>query len=66
MIVWCKHGVVARSDQSVKRAADRIEYAETAAHYEYLNLVNGEKAEGLSVDEIRAVCRSFNIQQDIF
>jgi len=29
VIVWCKHGVVARSDQSVKRAADRAEYAET-------------------------------------
>jgi len=66
VIVWSKHGVVARSDQSVKRAADRIEYAETGARYEYLNLVNGEKAEGLSVDEIRAVCRTFNIQQDIF
>jgi rhamnulose-1-phosphate aldolase len=44
VIMWCKHGVVARSDQSVKRAADRIEYSETGARDEYLNLVNAEKA----------------------
>jgi len=31
VIVWSKHGVMARSDTSVKRASDRIEYAETAA-----------------------------------
>lgn len=36
---------MARSDQSVKRAADRIEYAETAARYEYFNLRNGEPAD---------------------
>ena len=66
VIVWCKHGVVARSDQSVKRAADRIEYAETGARYEYLNLVNGERAEGLTVAEIQAICRTFSIQQTIF
>jgi hypothetical protein len=48
--------VMARSDQSVKRASDRIEYVETGARYEYLNLVNVEQGEGLSDDEIRAVC----------
>jgi rhamnulose-1-phosphate aldolase len=66
VIVWCKHGVVARSDQSVKRAADCIEYAETSARYEYMNLVSGEKAEGLTGDEIRAICQAFGIQQTIF
>jgi rhamnulose-1-phosphate aldolase len=57
---------MARSDQSVKRAADRIEYAETGARYEYLNLVNHKVAEGLTVDEIRSICRAFNVQQNIF
>ena len=38
IVIWAKHGVMARSDVSVKRAADRVEYAETAAKYEYLNL----------------------------
>ena len=66
VVVWAKHGVMARSDISVKRAADRIEYAETAANYEYLNLKAGEAGAGLSVEEIRAICKSFGIQQTIF
>ena len=66
VVLWAKHGVMARSDISVKRAADRVEYAETAARYECLNLSLGEPAEGLSVAEIRAICAAFNIQQEIF
>lgn len=66
IVIWAKHGVMARSDVSVKRAADRVEYAETAAKYEYLNLCAGEIGEGLSPDEIRAICNTFNIQQTIF
>ena len=50
IVIWAKHGVMARSDVSVKRAADRVEYAETAAKYEYLNLAVGEAGEGLSPD----------------
>jgi rhamnulose-1-phosphate aldolase len=64
--VWGKHGVMARSDASVKRAADRIEYAETGARYEYMNLVNHELGEGLTPEEIRSICRTFDVQQDIF
>lgn len=66
IVIWAKHGVMARSDVSVKRAADRVEYAETAAKYEYLNLTVGEIGEGLSVNEIRAICKNFNVQQTIF
>jgi rhamnulose-1-phosphate aldolase len=66
IVVWAKHGVMARSDVSVKRAADRVEYAETAAKYEYMNLCAGEIGEGLSADELKAICKTFNIQQDIF
>jgi rhamnulose-1-phosphate aldolase len=66
IVLWAKHGVMARSDISVKRAADRVEYAETAAKYEYLNLSDGELGEGLSPDEIRAICKTFNVQQNIF
>jgi len=66
VVIWAKHGVMARSDVSVKRAADRVEYAETAAKYEYLNLSAGEIGEGLSVDEIRAICNTFSVQQNIF
>ncbi len=66
IVIWAKHGVMARSDVSVKRAADRVEYAETAAKYEVLNLQVGEIGEGLSPEEIRSICRTLNVQQDIF
>jgi rhamnulose-1-phosphate aldolase len=66
VIVWAKHGVMARSDSSVKRASDRIEYAETAAHYEFRNLTNHEQGEGLSVEEIRSICSAFQVKQSIF
>ena len=66
VVIWGKHGLMARSDASVKRASDRIEYAEAAAHYEYLNLVNGERGEGLTPEQIRAICQAFNVQQNIF
>ena len=66
IVVWAKHGVMARSNLSIKRAADLVEYAETAAKYEYLNLLAGEIGEGLSAEEIRAICKTFNIKQDIF
>ena len=66
IVLWGKHGVMARSDLSAKRAADRIEYAETGARYEYMNLVNQERGEGLSDEEIRAVAESWNVEQSIF
>ncbi len=66
LIIWGKHGVVARSDTSVKRASDFIEYAETGARYEFMNLTNQERGEGLTVEEIRAICQAYNVQQSIF
>ncbi len=61
VVLWSKHGVMARSDQSVTKAADRIEYAETAARYEYMDLVNGYKAEGLTRAELQEVVAAFNV-----
>lgn len=66
IIVWARHGVVARADNSILHACDLIEYAEAAAHYEYLNLLTGESAGGLSPEEIREICRMWNVRQDIF
>ena len=60
--VWAKHGVMARSDISVKRAVDRIEYAETAANYEYMDLLIGGRAEGLSLEDLRAVVAAFDVK----
>ncbi len=66
LVIWSKHGVMARSDQSVMHAADRVEYAETAARYEQMNLAAGEPAEGLTPDEIRRICSAHGIRQDFF
>jgi rhamnulose-1-phosphate aldolase len=62
VVLWSKHGVMARSELSVTKAADRIEYAETAARYEYMDLANGGKGEGLTLDQLREVVREFNVQ----
>jgi rhamnulose-1-phosphate aldolase len=65
VVLWGKHGVMARSDISITRAADRIEYAETAARYEYMDLLAGQRAEGLSRDEMREVVTAFNVTTDV-
>jgi len=66
VVMWAKHGVMSCSDISVKRATDRIDYAETSARYEYLNLGIGEIGDGLSVQEIRDICAAFQVKQDFF
>ena len=48
------------------RLALHAMYAETAARYEYMNLVNHEQGEGLSVEEVRAIAKLWNIEQTIF
>jgi rhamnulose-1-phosphate aldolase len=65
IVLWAKHGVMARSSISVKRAVDRIEYAETAASYEYMDLLNGGRAQGLTIDELRAVVAAFNVDTNL-
>jgi rhamnulose-1-phosphate aldolase len=65
IVLWAKHGVMARSDISVTRAVDRVEYAETAARYEYMDLLTGGRAEGLTRDEIRSVVDTFGIETDL-
>jgi rhamnulose-1-phosphate aldolase len=62
VVLWSKHGVMARSDRSVTRAADRIEYAETAAAYEYMDIVAGGLAEGLTRKQIRTVVDTFGVE----
>jgi rhamnulose-1-phosphate aldolase len=61
IVLWSKHGVMARSDLSITRAVDCIEYAETAARYEYMDLVAGGRAEGLTTDEIKRVADAFAV-----
>ena len=66
LVVWARHGVMARSDKSLMHAVDLVEYAETAARYEYLNLAAGEPATGLSREEIRTICKANHINQAFF
>jgi rhamnulose-1-phosphate aldolase len=66
LLIWAKHGVITRSDISVNKATDLIEYSETAARYEYMNLVNAEQTEGLSQEELRAICAAFSVSQNLF
>jgi rhamnulose-1-phosphate aldolase len=65
LVLWAKHGVMARSDASVLAACDRIEYAETAARYEYLNLAIGGRATGLTDAELSRVVRTFGVTTDL-
>jgi rhamnulose-1-phosphate aldolase len=64
--LWAKHGVMARSDDSVGRAVDLIEYAETAARYEYMDLLSGGIAEGLSKTDLSEIVRAFKIPTTLY
>src|SRR5690349_11819849 len=66
MVIWSQHGVMARSDNSISHALDLIEYAETGAHYECLNLMGGDLSSGLTPQQIRALAASLKLQQNIF
>ncbi len=59
LVVWQRHGVVARSDESLIKAADLVEYTETAARYEYMNLQAGEPSAGLPEDELRRIFATY-------
>ena len=65
IVLWSKHGVMARSDVSVTNAVDKIEYAETGAKYEYMNLAIGGIGEGLRRDEMKAVKDAFSVDTDL-
>ena len=65
IVLWSKHGVMARSDVSVTRAVDRIEYAETAARYEYMDLAVGGLAQGVTDDELAAVVQAFEVKTTV-
>ncbi len=65
-VVWQRHGIVTRSDESVRKAGDLVEYAETAANFEYINLLSPNPVEGLSDEDIRRVCKQFGVKSIYF
>lgn len=66
IVIWAKHGVMSRSVTSIKRAGDIIEYCETGAHYEFMNLTNHGLADGLSDAEVREIATTFGRVQTFF
>lgn len=62
-VVWQRHGMVSRSENNVIQTADLIEYAETVAHYEFLNLLMGEPTIGISDDQFHNFCTRLGIKQ---
>lgn len=66
LVIWSQHGVMARADESILHALDLVEYVETAAQYEILNLSTGEASAGISPENIRAVADSLNLGQKIY
>jgi rhamnulose-1-phosphate aldolase len=66
VVLWSKHGLLSRSDDSVKRAMDLIDYIETAAYYEWLDLSAGGRADGLTREDILEICRIWNVPQKVF
>lgn len=66
IVVWSQHGIMARADVSILHALDLVEYVETAAQYEVLNLITGEESSGLRPEDIRAVAESWNVKQRLY
>lgn len=65
LFIWQKHGVIARSTKGLVAAVDLVEYAETAAKYETLNLQNPNKSAGLTYSELQNICYSRGIKSSI-
>jgi rhamnulose-1-phosphate aldolase len=65
IVLWAKHGVMARSDTSPPKAEDRIEYAETGAMYEYMILCAGGRAQGPTDEELGRVVKAFNVDTSL-
>ncbi|HVK03290.1 MAG TPA: class II aldolase/adducin family protein [Armatimonadaceae bacterium] len=65
-VLWAKHGLIVRSDASVKKAVDLIEYVEVAARYEYMNRLGGDAEGGLTPDDLRALCAYHGVAQTVF
>jgi rhamnulose-1-phosphate aldolase len=65
LVIWAKHGVVARSARGPMAAADLIDYAEAAAIYEVNDLQAGRPADGLTLAEMRAIASRFGVSTSL-
>lgn len=65
VVVWAKHGIIARSVSGPMEALDLIEYVEAAATYERFDIQAGRPADGLSLEEMRAITRRFGVHAPV-
>ena len=66
IVLWSKHGIMVRSDDSPLSAVDKVEYVETGAMYEYRNLAIGGLGEGLLESQSKRVIDAFGVETDVF
>ena len=66
IVLWSKHGIMVRSDDSPLAAVDKVEYAETGAMYEVRDMMAGGLGEGVSDAELHAVVEAFDVPTDLF
>lgn len=66
IVLWSKHGIMVRSDDSPLAAVDKVEYAETGAMYEVRDMMAGGLGEGVTDAELRAVVEAFGVDTDLF
>jgi rhamnulose-1-phosphate aldolase len=66
VVIWSQHGIIARADDSLNHALDLVEYIETAAQYEGLNLYTGERSAGIPPEQLRAIAEIWNVKQKLF
>ncbi len=64
-VIWARHGVVTRSECGLETAADLVEYLEVAAQMEYMNLLAGQAASGLSRAELAQICEQYGVRASI-
>ena len=65
IVLWSKHGIMVRSDDSPLAAVDKVEYAETGAMYEVRDMMAGGLGQGVTDDELRAVVEAFEVPTDL-
>lgn len=66
IVVWAKHGVLARSIEGPLGAVDVIEFIETGTRFQVTALQIGDTVGGLTDDEITTIIDAFGIKSAVY
>ncbi len=66
VVSWSQHGIISRADESISHALDLVEYVETAAQYETLNLYAGEASAGIDPKHLREIAEIWKVDQKVY